>query len=382
MSSKRDYYEVLGVEKSASDDVIKKAYRKLAKQYHPDLHPNDAQAEAKFKEISEAYEVLSDKNKRANYDSFGHAGTDGFGSASSGYSSSGFDVDLGDIFESVFSGGFGSGFSRGRRSSKKAATRGRDTYASVTISFLQACLGVSKELQIEKLNVCSKCGGNGCEPGSKPVSCPKCGGMGQIKTQQQTPFGYMTSTRTCDHCSGTGSVVTNPCVVCGGSGRELTTKTIKINIPAGIDDGQTLLVSGEGNAGLNGGACGNLNVAVTVRPDPIFKRNNFDILCEIPITYAQAINGAELIVPTIDGKVKYNIPEGTQPGTVFKLRGKGIKKLQSHGRGDMLVTTVIEVPRDLNSKQKKLIKEFDSSLNESNYHIRKGFFEKLKDMFG
>lgn len=386
MAGKRDYYEVLGLTKGASESEIKKAYRKLAKQCHPDLHPNDAKAEAQFKEISEAYEVLSDKSKREKYDRFGHAGVDGnFGSGASGSygGAGGFDVDLGDIFDSVFGGGFGSGFGKtSTRSRANAPMRGQDTFSSITISFLEACFGVKKKIQIKKLDVCSKCHGSGCEPGSNPSSCPDCGGTGQIKLQQRTPFGFMSSTRTCSRCGGSGRVVLNPCKSCGGSGTETKSKTIEINVPAGIDDGQTLMVSGEGNAGLNGGTSGNLNVAVTVRPDSLFKRNGFDILCDIPITYAQAINGAEVVVPTIDGRVKYNIPEGVQPGTVFRLKGKGIKKLQSYGRGDMFVTAVVEVPKNLNNKQKKLIEEFDRSLNEKHYKIRKSFFEKIKNMFG
>lgn len=385
MASKRDYYEILGLTKGASESDIKKAYRKLAKQCHPDLHPNDSKAEAQFKEISEAYEVLSDKSKRENYDRFGHAGVDSnFGAgASGGYSSGGFDVDLGDIFDSVFGGGFGSGF--GRSSSKRSRNvpkKGQDTFSSITISFLEACFGVKKQIQIQKLDLCGKCHGSGCEPGTQPGRCPDCGGTGQIKMQQRTPFGFMTSTRTCSRCNGTGSVIDKPCHSCNGSGTEVKLKKIEINIPAGIDDGQTLMISGKGNAGLNGGPSGNLNVAVTVRPDPIFKRQGFDILCDIPITYAQAVNGADVVVPTIDGRVQYSIPEGVQPGTTFRLKGKGVKKLQSSGRGDMFVTAVVEVPRHLNSKQKKLIAEFDSSLSDKNYNMRKGFFEKLKNMFG
>lgn len=386
MANKRDYYEVLGVSKGATESEIKKAYRKLAKECHPDLHPNDSAAEAKFKEISEAYEVLSDKTKREKYDQFGHAGVNSnFGAGSGGsYGAEGFDVDLGDIFESVFGGGFGGFGSRSRgKSGSKAPRRGRDTFSSVTISFLEACSGVSKELKIKKLDLCSKCAGSGCEPGSQPTSCPACGGTGQIRQQQRTPFGFMTSTRTCTTCGGSGTVVKNPCSACKGSGTQERFKTIKINIPAGIDDGQTLMVSGEGDAGAFGGPSGNLNVAVSVRPDPIFKRSGFDICCDLPITYAQAINGAEVVVPTIDGRVKYNIPEGVQPGTTFRLKGKGVKKLQSYGRGDMLVTAVIEVPRNLDKHQKKLIEEFDKTLtNDKNYNIRKGFFEKLKSMFG
>lgn len=387
MANKRDYYEVLGISKDASDSEIKKAYRKLAKKYHPDLCPNDKEAEQKFKEVSEAYEVLGDSTKRAQYDQFGHAGVDTnfeAGAGAGGYGNGGFDVDLGDIFDSMFGGGgFGGfgGFGGSHRSNANAPKRGQDTFSSITISFLEACKGTSKEISITKMDKCNKCMGSGAASGSKPTTCPDCGGMGQIKVQQRTPFGIMTSSRTCPKCNGKGTIITNPCSGCHGTGKESKTKKIKINIPGGIDDGQTLLVSGEGNAGSNGGPYGNLNVAITVRPDPLFKRRGFDILCDIPITYSQAVNGADVIVPTIDGKVKYSVPEGTQPGTTFRLKGKGVNKLRAHGRGDMLITTTIEVPRNLNETQKKLIKEFDSSLNEKNYHKRKSFFDKIKDMF-
>ena len=382
MANKRDYYEVLGISRDASDSEIKKAYRKLAKKYHPDLCPNDKEAEKKFKEVSEAYEVLGDSKKRAQYDQFGHAGVDpNFGAGSGGYGAGGFDVDLGDIFDSMFGGsGFG-GFGSSRRSNANGPKRGQDTFSSITISFLEACKGTSKEISITKMDKCDKCMGTGAASGSKPTTCPTCGGVGQVQMQQRTPFGFMTSSRTCPKCGGKGTIITNPCSACNGTGQKSKTKKIKINIPGGIDDGQTLLVSGEGNAGSNGGPYGNLNVAITVRPDPLFKRRGFDILCDIPITYSQAINGADIVVPTIDGKVKYSVPEGTQPGTTFRLKGKGVNRLRSHGRGDMLITTTIEVPRNLNETQKKLIKEFDDSLNEKNYHKRKGFFDKIKDMF-
>lgn len=376
MSEKRDYYEVLGVSKGASEAEIKKAYRKLAKEFHPDLHPNDKVAEAKFKEISEAYEVLGDKEKKEKYDRFGHAG---FDSSAGGYSSSGFDVDLGDIFDSMFGGGFG-GFNRERRSSRNYQTRGEDVYVGITISFLEACLGVKKEIEINKLDVCDSCNGTGAAD-SSISNCPNCSGTGQVKTTRRTPFGVMSSISTCSRCNGTGRIVKNPCRVCSGTGKKPVKKRININIPAGIDDGQTLVVSSQGNAGENGGQFGDLKIAITVRPDPIFKRDGFDILCEIPITYAQAVIGDEVIVPTVEGKVRYTIPEGTQSGTTFRLKGKGVKKLNSYGRGDMLITTVVEVPKNLTSAQKKYIKEFDLNLTEKNYRERKGFFDRLKSMF-
>ena len=383
--SKRDYYEVLGLSRGASDSEIKKAYRKLAKKYHPDLCPGDKEAEAKFKEISEAYEVLSDSTKKARYDQFGHAGVDSnFSGAGAGqYGAGGFGVDLEDIIDKMFGegGGFSGfgGFSGSRRSN--APRRGQNTFASITISFFEACKGTSKEVNVQKMDRCDSCGGTGAASGSAPSKCPNCGGTGQVRTQQRTPFGIMTSATTCPRCGGKGQVISNPCSSCHGTGKKSKSKKISVNIPAGIDDGQTLVVSGEGNAGSNGGPYGDLNIAITVRPDPLFKRHGFDILCDIPITYAQAVSGAELVVPTIDGKVKYNIPEGTQPGTTFRLKGKGVTRLHSHSRGDMLITTIIEVPRNLNEKQRKLIKEFDNSLDEKNYHKRKGFFDRIKDMF-
>ena len=380
MAVKRDYYEVLGVSKGATDAEIKKAYRKLAKQYHPDLHPNDKEAEAKFKEISEAYEVLGDENKRAKYDRFGHAGFDA--SSGAGYGGAGgFDVDLGDIFESMFGGsGFG-GFGQGARNSNRQS-KGENVYVGVTISFLEACSGVEKTVKIKKMDSCKVCGGTGAASSDSVKTCPSCGGSGQVKTTQRTPFGVMSSIRTCSKCNGKGKIISSPCTNCFGTGVKMTEKEIKVNLPAGIDDGQTLVVSGQGNAGLNGGLAGDVHIAVTVRPDPIFKRNGFDILCSIPITYAQAVLGAEVVVPTIEGKVKYSIPEGTQPGTVFRLKGKGIKRLNSYGKGDMLITTTVEIPRNLTSAQKKYISDFDAELTEKNYKERKGFFERLKGMFG
>lgn len=380
MAVKRDYYEVLGISKGATDAEIKKAYRKLAKEYHPDLHPNDKEAEAKFKEISEAYEVLGDENKRAKYDRFGHAGFDA--SSGAGYGGAGgFDVDLGDIFESMFGGGGFGGFGQGARNSNRQS-KGENVYVGVTISFLEACSGVEKTVKVKKMDSCKVCGGTGAASSDSVKTCPSCGGSGQVKTTQRTPFGVMSSIRTCSKCNGKGKIISSPCTNCFGTGVKMTEKEIKVNLPAGIDDGQTLVVSGQGNAGLNGGLAGDVHIAVTVRPDPIFKRNGFDILCSIPITYAQAVLGAEVVVPTIEGKAKYFIPEGTQPGTVFRLKGKGIKRLNSYGKGDMLITTTVEIPRNLTSAQKKYISDFDAELTEKNYKERKGFFERLKGMFG
>lgn len=380
MAEKRDYYEVLGLQKGASDDEIKKAYRKLAKKYHPDMNPDSPEAEAKFKEVNEAYDILSDSSKRAKYDQFGHAGVDpNAGGGYGGYTGGFGDIDLGDIFDGFF-GGFGGGGSR-RRSTANMPRQGEDVYAGVTVSFMEACKGVQKKVSVVRMERCDSCNGSGSAPGTKPETCPDCGGTGTVKVQQRTPFGVVSTSRTCSKCGGKGTVIQNPCPKCRGTGRKSVSKTIKVSIPAGIDDGQTLLERGGGSAGINGGPNGDLNIAVTVRPDPIFSRRGFDILCEIPITYQQAVMGADVIVPTIDGKVKYHVPEGTQSGTVFRLRSKGVSRLGAKGKGDMLVTMNIEVPKNLSRQQREMLLQFENSLGEQNYQKRQGFFEKLKDMF-
>lgn len=381
---KRDYYEVLGVSKTASDDEIKKAYRKLAKKYHPDLNPGDKEAEQKFKEANEAYEVLSDSTKRARYDQFGHAGVDpnyGAGAPGGGFGGGfgGFDMgDLGDIFEGFFGGGFGSS----RRANPNAPRRGGDLQTNCTISFFEACKGVKREISIQRMETCSDCHGTGCEPGHSAQTCPDCRGTGQVRVTQRTPLGSMTSSRPCSRCGGKGKIVTNPCKKCNGNGRIRVTKKIEVSIPAGIDDGQTLAVRGQGDSGINGGPAGDLHVTVSVRPDTLFKRDGYDIWCEIPLTYMQAALGDELTVPTIDGKVKYTIPEGTQPGTVFRLRGKGVQNLNGRGRGDQYVEVTVEVPKGLSKAQKDALRNFDKLLtDEKQYTKRKGFFDKVKEMF-
>lgn len=381
---KRDYYEVLGVSKTATDDELKKAYRKLAKKYHPDLNPGDKEAEKKFKEANEAYEVLSDSTKRARYDQFGHAGVDpNYGAGGPGAGGfggfGGFDMgDLGDIFEGFFGGGFGSS----RRANPNAPRRGGDLQTSCTISFFEACKGVKREISIQRMESCPDCYGSGSEPGHDTQTCPDCHGTGQVRVTQRTPLGSMTSSRPCSRCGGKGKIITNPCKKCNGNGRIRVTKKIEVSIPAGIDDGQTLAVRGQGDSGINGGPAGDLHVTVTVRPDTLFKRDGYDIWCEIPLTYMQAALGDELTVPTIDGKVKYTIPEGTQPGTVFRLRGKGVQNLNGRGRGDQYVEVTVEVPKGLSKAQKEALKNFDKLLtDEKQYTKRKGFFDKVKEMF-
>lgn len=384
MADKRDYYEVLGLQKGASDDEIKKAYRKLAKQYHPDLNPDNPEAEAKFKEVNEANDVLSDSQKRAKYDQFGHAGVDpsygggaggyggGFGGFGGGFTGDG--IDLGDIFDSIFGGGGGQ-----RSANPNAPRRGSDIAIGLDISFMEACKGISHDIEINRAETCDSCNGTGAKSGTTAKTCPECNGQGKVRFQQRTILGAMTSTKTCTRCNGKGKIIENPCPNCNGAGRTQKKKKVVINIPAGIDDGQTLCVRGEGNVGINGGSKGDLNVRITVRKDNLFERRGFDIWCEIPITYTQAVLGDEMTVPTIDGNVKYAIPEGTQPGTVFRLKGKGVKRLQRDGRGDQMVKVVIEVPKRLNKKQKDALQSFEKELDEGNYDKRSSFFEKLKN---
>ena len=373
MADKRYYYEVLGVDRSASEDQIKKAYRQQAKKYHPDLNPGDKTAEEKFKEVNEAYEVLSDSEKKAKYDQFGHAGVDpNFGAG--GYGGGSYNVDfgdLGDIFSSFFGGG-------ARTRNPNAPRRGEDAGATVVISFEEAAFGCKKNINVTRIEKCDTCGGSGAQAGSQPKTCPSCHGTGQINVSQRTPFGVMQSQRVCDQCRGTGKIIEKPCRSCGGKGKVRRTRSEDIKIPAGIDDGQTFVLRGGGHAGDNGGPAGDLRITVSVRPHPIFERRGFDVWCDFPITFTQAALGDELTVPTLDGNVKYNIPEGTQPGDIFKLRGKGITRINSSVRGDQYVRIVLEVPRNLNSKQKSALKEFGATLSDENYKKRKSFFGKFK----
>ncbi len=374
MAEKRDYYEVLGVSKSASPDEIKKAYRKLAKQYHPDVNPDNKEAEAKFKEVNEAYSVLSDEQKRAQYDRFGHDAFSGAGGA--GFS--GFDFGFGgldDLFES-FMGGFGR-----TRTKKTGPQRGNDLQYAIEITFEEAAFGVSKEISISRLQNCSVCGGSGAKPGTSAETCKRCQGTGQIRYTQATPFGQFVNVKTCDACRGEGKIITNPCDNCHGKGRVSKTSRISINIPAGIDDGQTISLRGEGEPGLRGGPAGDLYVTIHIKPHAIFKREGYDVVCDVPISFTQAALGAEIDIPTIDGIAKYNIPEGTQTGTVFKLRGKGIKHLRSNNRGDQYIRVNVEVPTKLSQKQKELLRQFAEVSGDEGLEQKKGFFNKVKDLF-
>ena len=384
MAEKRDYYEVLGVDKSASEDEIKKAYRKAAKQYHPDLHPGDKEAEEKFKEANEAYEVLSDAEKKAKYDRFGHAGVDpSYGAGQGGYggfNGQGFDFDLGDIFSNIFGGGFGGGGA----SNPNAPQRGSDTQTSVTISFEEAAKGCEREVESNRIEVCDECHGSGAAAGSSPKTCPECNGRGQVTTSQRTPFGMFQTQKACSRCGGKGTIIDNPCKKCRGAGLVRKPAKIKVKLPAGIDDRQIINARGQGNKGINGGPAGDLRVAVNVRPHPIFERDGYNVWVEMHVSYAAAALGCELQVPTLDGKVKYNIPAGTQSGDVFKLKGRGIQSLNNRGRGDQLVRVIVDVPRTLNAEQKRLLLELDKALGNETAHLgrgeeeKKGFFGKKK----
>lgn len=365
---KRDYYEVLGLAKGASDSEIKKAYRKMAKENHPDLHPGDQACEVRFKEANEAYEVLSDPDKRAKYDQFGHAAFDpnaGFGGG--GFGGFGDFGDLGDIFGDIF--GFGNRSSSGRNGPR----RGENLRVALNLSFEEAAFGCTKEISINKIEACETCKGSGAAPGTTPEVCPNCKGSGAVRVQQRTPFGVMSTSGPCPQCGGTGQIIHQPCPDCKGKGTIRRQRKISVNIPAGIDDGQTISLRGQGNAGLNGGPAGDLLVTVQVRPSREFQRVGNDIHYSLDIDMVQAALGTEAEVPTLDGKVKYNIPEGTQHGDVFRLRGKGVPRLHGSSRGDQYVTVRVTIPKNLDAEQKELLAKFGETL-----HGEKGLFGKRK----
>ena len=352
---KRDYYESLGLKKDASDDAIKKAFRQQAKKYHPDVNPGDKNAEARFKEINEAYEVLSDADKKSRYDQFGHAGVDpnfnagGFGGFS-GFGDMGF--DLGDLFGSIFGGGGSAGRNR------NAPRRGEHVRANTTITFEEAAFGCDKEVPISRIESCDDCEGSGCKEGTTAEKCPECGGRGTVTKQQRTPFGVMQSTADCPKCSGRGKIIHQPCEKCRGLGLVRRNKNISVSVPGGIDAGQTISMRSQGSVGVNGGEPGDLHVTVNVLPHEHFEREGNAVLLDLPISFVQAALGDNVEVDTLDGKVKYTIPEGTQTGTVFRLKGKGIKSLRGSSRGDQFVTVIVDVPQNLNSQQKELLRQF------------------------
>lgn len=377
MAEKRDYYEVLGLSKGASEDEIKKAFKKMARKYHPDLNPGDAEAEAKFKEINEAHSVLSDPEKKSRYDQFGHAGVDpNYGGGGMGGDFGGFG-GFGDIFETFFGGGMG-GMGGSRRAN--APTKGEDIHLRVTIDFEQAAFGCEKEVRYTRRSSCKSCKGTGAKDGTELETCSQCGGRGVVSSVQRTILGNVQSQRTCPSCNGSGKRVKTPCPDCQG-GIVSETKKTNVKIPAGIDDGQTLTLRSQGNAGRNGGPAGDIFITVSVKDHKLFERRGYDIYCEIPISFTDAALGAEMTVPTIDGKIKYNIPEGTQTDSTFRFRGKGVTKLGSKSRGDMYVTVTVEVPKNLSGKQKDLLKKFGETLTDKNLAKKSSFFDKLNQIF-
>ncbi len=380
MAEKRDYYEVLGVDKGADDASIKKAYRSLAKKYHPDMNPGDAEAEARFKEVNEAYDVLSDSDKRAKYDQYGHAAFDpsaaGGGAGFGGFGGFSDFGDIGDIFGSFFGGGFGGSSSR----RANAPTRGEDVSARVSISFEEAVFGVKKDVSFSKIQKCPDCGGNGAAKGTQPETCKVCGGSGQKRITQRLGGMSFQSTTTCNECRGTGKTIKNPCQNCRGTGYIKINKKLAVSIPAGIDDGERIAIRAQGCDGRNGGPAGDLIISVMVKPHRIFERDGYNLYCEVPITVAEATLGAEIDVPTLEGNQKFDIPEGTQPGTRFTLRQKGVPYVNNSGRrGDIIFTVNIEVPKGLNEKQKEKMREFADACGENNYSKKSGFFKRMFD---
>ena len=381
MAEKRDYYEVLGISKGADEAAIKKAYRSLAKKYHPDMNPGDQEAEMKFKEVNEAYAILSDSQKRAQYDQFGHAAFEqgGMGGGFDG-GFGGFDFgDLGDIFGNIFGGGFGGGNSGARRNGPR---RGDDIGATVTITFEEAAFGVKKDVSYNRIQKCPDCAGSGATKGTSPETCSVCGGSGQRRVVQRMGGMQFQSTVTCDACRGTGKIIKNPCDNCRGTGFIKVVKKLGVSIPAGIDDGERIALRGEGCDGRNGGSAGDLIITVRVKRHNIFEREGYNIYCEVPLTISEATLGAEISIPTLEGGMKYTIPEGTQPGTRFTVKQKGIPYVNNSGkRGDLIFTVNVEVPRGLSGKQKDLLRAFAESCGESNYEKKSKIFKNFRKMF-
>ncbi len=374
--AKRDYYEVLGVERGASEEEIKKAYRRLARKYHPDVNKDDPQAEEKFKEINEAHEVLSDPQKRAAYDRFGHAGTDpnfGAGAGAGGFGDFSFE-GFGDIFDMFFGGG-------GRRQ-RTGPQKGADLRYDLRIEFEEAAFGKETTIKVPRTELCSTCHGNRAKPGTPIKTCPNCGGSGQVHSVQNTMFGRFSTVRPCDRCQGEGKIIETPCPTCAGRGRLRQVRTIEITIPAGVDTGHRLRVAGEGEAGERGGPPGDLYVYITVKPHPLFKRTGNDLILEQKISFAQAALGATIEVPTLEGTATLKIPEGTQTGTLFRLRGKGVPYLRGSGRGDELVRVRIDVPTKLNQAQREAIRQVAEAFGEEVALPEKGFIGKVKEAFG
>jgi molecular chaperone DnaJ len=374
--TKRDYYEVLGVSRSASDDELKKAYRKMAMQWHPDKHAeNKDHAEEKFKEAAEAYSVLSDQQRRAAYDRYGHAAVAGAGGGYGGFDPSSF-PDLGDILGDFF--GFGEAFGGGGGRKRTRAQRGADLRYDLEIGFEEAIFGLKTRIKIPKLEACSVCSGSGAKPGTGSTTCQQCGGRGQVRYQRG---GFLAVSGTCNVCSGSGQIVKDPCKQCRGEGRVRAEKTLSVSVPAGVDSDSRLRITGEGEAGVHGGPAGDLYVVLHVREHPFFEREEQDLYCRIPITITQAALGTEIEVPTLEGQERLHIPEGTQSGTQFVIRSKGVPHLNGHGRGDLYITTNVTTPTHLTKEQKKLLEQLDLITKADNRPVEKKFYEKVKDLF-
>ena len=375
-ANKRDYYEVLGVEKNATPEQIKKAYRKLAKKYHPDMNPGDDEAANKFKEVNEAYEVLSDEDKKAKYDQFGFDGLDpNFGAGGFGGGFGGF--DFGDILSSVFGGGGFGGFGGGGGHDRNAPMQGPNLREVLRLTFEEAAFGCEKDLPIERIEACKECHGKGTTDPNGVQTCQRCHGTGVIQTQQRTPFGVMQTQQECPECGGDGHIIKNPCKVCSGRGLVRRRTTVHVKVPAGINNGQAINMHGQGHVGRNGGPNGDLIISIAVSPHPLFTRDGFDVHYTHPVSFVDATLGGELEIPTIDGKVKYNLPAGTQGDTTFRLKGKGIPRLNKSGRGDQYVTVSIQVPTNLSAEAKSALRAFDSAMKHKEAH-KKGFFDKGK----
>lgn len=386
MAEKRDYYEVLGLKKGASEEEIKKAFRKMALKYHPDRNPGDKEAEEKFKEVNEAYSILSDPDKKNKYDRFGFAGVDpnaGFGGAGGGFGgfgggAGGFE-DIFSAFGDMFGGGFGGGF--GEAAGRTGPRKGRDLQKNITISFEEAAFGTKKTLRVTKFVRCPKCNGEGTAPGTAKRTCPKCGGSGQVHTVQNTPFGRFQSSGPCPDCGGTGKIIDKPCPDCNGSGKVKKTIEIKVDIPAGVDNDSVIPIRGQGDPGENGGPNGDFYVVISVRPHELFRRDRDNLYIDIPIGFNQAALGDEITVPTLDGKVSYKVPAGTQPGTVFRLKGKGVRNVRTGRMGDLYVKVLLEVPTKLNGAQKKAIREMGEKVGTDCYKKKSGFAQKVRELF-
>ena len=375
MAGQRDYYEILGVDKDASQKEIKKAYRKLAKKYHPDMNKDDPDTSEKFKEISEAYEILSDPDKRKRYDRYGHSGINDNDFNFDDFAQGGFG-GFEDIFDMFFGG------RSGRGSRRRGPRKGSDLQYRMEITFEEAAFGAEKEITIPRTENCETCDGSGAKPGTDVKTCPKCDGSGQMRVSQRTPFGQFTQTKTCDRCGGSGKIVQTPCPDCNGSGKQRRHRNLTVNIPAGVQDGNRLRMAGEGEAGEKNAPSGDLYIIINVKNHEIFERRGDDIYCEVPINFVQATLGDEIKVPTLDGKVKFTIPEGTQPGTTFRLKDKGIPHLNGSGRGNEYIKTKVLIPKHLNDEQKDLLKEFAELSGDEINPEKKGFFKKVKDVFG